>query len=855
MRLPSTLVLPRRATRARDSSLEQIANTFHTTFLCAGHRLGTARVGAGKMSLRSRSPSDGEVSSVDGEKVTKNASYRSSTSINNSARHSSSSRPTHHTGRRALMNDMSAHFTGYGNDRERSRSPFRRDRSGSRSPYRADRDGGREKRRRQDDHYGKGNSDPRRHKVYEDHNSSQQRGSYRDSHRDQERSEVPRRDRSRSPYRASAKMSSGQAGAGSEVARRASTSSTTHRESFPTARNGQTDAKSTNTRAEQPAAKSATVVEARLVSNGPAKARHDTDLGVSSEPAEEAAPPVKQLSEAELIEERRKKREAIRKKHAAASANESLLRSTLESNLPSNATTPHHDSSGQGSAPQSPPSSINSPRTPMDASFPGSPVSPASPAMITNTDLANPIQLEASDDFGQSAADYDPNHDTNEDRPDHKHQDLQDIANKDQQPAATAPAAPKKPADDFDMFADDDDDDMFAVKDTPAANGIPKEAKALDESLLDNWDYPDGHYRIINGELLDGRYAVEQQIGKGTFATVVRAKDAQTGKQVAIKIACRNDTMFKAGQKEMQFLNRLNEADPDDKKCIIRLLADFMHKGHLCLVFEGLEMDLRETLKKFGRDIGIRPEAIQVYARQMFLALLHMKNTEVLHADLKPDNILVSADKNMIKVCDFGTATLQQDAEITPYLVSRFYRAPEVIMGMEFDYAIDMWSIGCTLYELYTGRILFNGADNNGMLRVIQECRGKLPNRLIKKSQLAGNYFDEQFVFHGLERDKMTGNIIPKPMHFSQGVNGKDLKSRLSANIKKMDAAQLKLHSAFVDLLDKCLQLDPEKRIKPKDAIRHPFISGIRDAVPSKAKVTSAAVPKGFRPAAVQRAG
>ena len=736
------------------------------------------------------------------------------------------------------MHDMNAHFTEYGKDRDRSRSPFRRDRSGSRSPYRADRDSGREKRRRQDDHYGNGSSDSRRHKAYaesswtrlDDRRSGRPRADTRDS--------LGSRDRSRSPYRAvpndttrPVSKASAQAAAGSEATRT------------------QTQ---TSTEATGPSNLSA---KARSVLARVTRTDSGTNTMVYSEHAEEPVEPVRQLSEAELIEERRKKREAIRKKHAAAaSPGDSLLRATLESNLPSTATTPGNESSGTGPVPQSPPSSINSPRTPMDVSFPGSPVSPASPTVIADVDLANPIELDASDDNGQSAADYDPNQDMNEDRPDHKRQEQPENATNEQADKQSS-GAPKEPADDFDMFADDDDD-MFAATDAPAMTNAPKQAKALDESLLDNWDYPDGHYRIINGELLDQRYAVEQQIGKGTFATVVRATDSQTGKKVAIKIACRNDTMFKAGQKEMQFLNRLNEADPEDKKCIIRLLADFMHKGHLCLVFEGLEMDLRETLKKFGRDIGINPEAIQIYARQMFLALLHMKNMEVLHADLKPDNILVSSDNKLVKICDFGTATLQQDAELTPYLVSRFYRAPEVIMGMEFDYAIDMWSIGCTLYELYTGRILFNGSDNNNMLRVIQECRGKLPNRLIKKSQLAGNYFDEQFIFHGLERDKMTGNVVPKPMHFSQGVTGKDLKSRLSANTKKMDTNQLKLHSAFVDLLDKCLQLDPEKRIKPKDALRHPFVSGsTRESLaPAKAAKT-ASVPKGFRPAVVQRAG
>jgi serine/threonine-protein kinase PRP4 len=94
----------------------------------------------------------------------------------------------------------------------------------------------------------------------------------------------------------------------------------------------------------------------------------------------------------------------------------------------------------------------------------------------------------------------------------------------------------------FDMFAEDDDDDMFAPDGAVAKTTGHAEIRALDSSLLDNWDYPDGHYRIIIGELLDGRYAVQQQIGKGTFATVVRATDTKTGQDVAVKIACNNET-------------------------------------------------------------------------------------------------------------------------------------------------------------------------------------------------------------------------------------------------------------------------------------------------------------------------
>lgn len=111
-----------------------------------------------------------------------------------------------------------------------------------------------------------------------------------------------------------------------------------------------------------------------------------------------------------------------------------------------------------------------------------------------------------------------------------------------------------------------------------------------------------------------------------------------------------------------------------------------------------------------------------------------------------------------------GTAIDRSDAatahnEITPYLVSRFYRAPEIILGLPYDYAIDMWSIGCTLYELYTGKILFTGDSNNQMLRAIMEIRGKISPKLYRRGRLWNMHFDEMGNFVSQERDKILGKV------------------------------------------------------------------------------------------------
>lgn len=105
--------------------------------------------------------------------------------------------------------------------------------------------------------------------------------------------------------------------------------------------------------------------------------------------------------------------------------------------------------------------------------------------------------------------------------------------------------------------------------------------------------------------------------------------------------ACLPAGRFKAGQQEIVILRKLAGADPEDRRHCVRLILDFQYRGHLCLVFESLQMNLREVLKKFGRNIGISLKAVRTYATQLFLALKHLRNCGILHCDIKPDNMLV----------------------------------------------------------------------------------------------------------------------------------------------------------------------------------------------------------------------
>jgi serine/threonine-protein kinase PRP4 len=130
----------------------------------------------------------------------------------------------------------------------------------------------------------------------------------------------------------------------------------------------------------------------------------------------------------------------------------------------------------------------------------------------------------------------------------------------------------------------------------------------------------------------------------------------------------------------------------------------------------------------------------------------------------------VNETRNVLKICDLGTAIDKTDAatahmDLTPYLVSRFYRAPEIILGIPYDYAVDMWSIGCTLYEMYTGKILFAGDSNNQMLKAIMEIRGKFTPKLFKRGQLSPAHFDDKGQFVSIERDKVLGKVCYDSIH------------------------------------------------------------------------------------------
>ncbi|KAL3501697.1 hypothetical protein ACH5RR_036146 [Cinchona calisaya] len=371
-----------------------------------------------------------------------------------------------------------------------------------------------------------------------------------------------------------------------------------------------------------------------------------------------------------------------------------------------------------------------------------------------------------------------------------------------------------------DMFCDDIfGDSPASVRKTGKVEGLAIERSGLH----DNWDDAEGYYSYRLGEILDGWYEIIAAQGKGVFSTVVRAKDlkAKSGEsdEVAIKIIRNNETMLKAGNEELVILKKLVGADPEDKHRCVRFLSSFKYRNHLCLVFESLHMNLREVLKKFGRNIGLKLTAVRAYTKQLFIALKHLRNCGVLHCDIKPDNMLVNEAKNVLKLCDFGNAMFAGKNEITPYLVSRFYRAPEIILGLPYDHPMDMWSVGCCLFELYSGKVLFPGPTNNDMLRLHMELKGAFPKKMVRKAAFKDHHFDQGLNFLATEEDPVTKKAVRRAI---LNVKPKDFGTLILGS----PGEDPKMLANFKDLLEKIFMLDPDKRITVSQALSHPFITG-----------------------------
>uniref|UniRef100_A0A3B5R175 Protein kinase domain-containing protein n=1 Tax=Xiphophorus maculatus TaxID=8083 RepID=A0A3B5R175_XIPMA len=276
-------------------------------------------------------------------------------------------------------------------------------------------------------------------------------------------------------------------------------------------------------------------------------------------------------------------------------------------------------------------------------------------------------------------------------------------------------------------------------------------------------------YVVLQGKL--SVYHTEGFLGEGSYGTVVKCTKLDNEELVAVKVL-RKDC-FKEGKKEAKILRKILQLDPE-KNNLLKFIESFKYKGYLCLAFEILDVSVFDFIKSRGF-VPLSLSEIRVIAQQLLVALNALKSAGLVHADIKPDNIMFVNHRSQplkVKLIDFGLAVKVSKLWFVGTVQAIGYRAPEVILGLKMDESVDMWSLGCSLAYMYL----------DGM--------------------------DVQHFF-----TKLTD---------SSHCNLDDL---LKTRPRPMNPMEREDSLGFISLLKQMLLVDPEVRITPGDALSHRFIT------------------------------
>uniref|UniRef100_A0A3Q3FCF8 Protein kinase domain-containing protein n=1 Tax=Labrus bergylta TaxID=56723 RepID=A0A3Q3FCF8_9LABR len=313
-------------------------------------------------------------------------------------------------------------------------------------------------------------------------------------------------------------------------------------------------------------------------------------------------------------------------------------------------------------------------------------------------------------------------------------------------------------------------------------SGIPS-ADEVDEGVGGTPEYPWsslGHF-----------HKVEAFLGEGGFGVVAKCRNTITNKFVAIKVNKNAPEIYHQARQEIEILKQLRCLDPETCN-IVQWNGYFFLKMNICLNFELLDLSLYHYME--GTPEKTLPiTEVKDVLYQLSIALSHLSSIGIVHADLKPDNVMV-VDRHQkplrVKLIDFGLASRVSDCQPGMCVQTTWYRAPEVCLYSEFNEAIDMWSLGLTAAELAVGYPLYPGNMDYDVLSFIIATQGQLPDHVLDQGHATCDYFNH-------ERDGPQLN---------RGHNSD--------------------HGLLVDLIKKMMHLDQDQRIKPQEVLQHPFLTG-----------------------------
>ncbi|KAL0491010.1 mitogen-activated protein kinase [Acrasis kona] len=293
---------------------------------------------------------------------------------------------------------------------------------------------------------------------------------------------------------------------------------------------------------------------------------------------------------------------------------------------------------------------------------------------------------------------------------------------------------------------------------------------------------------------LPKRYEVTGAVGKGGYGTVVSAIDHKTKENVAIKKIVNLFEQDRNYQKrilrEIKILRHL--CGRDNIICLRDLVPppSFEEMKDVYIVTDLMDSDMDALL----RSRQFTDEAVRYFLFQILSGVKVMHSANIIHRDIKPKNILLDKKDYNMRICDFGLSRAI-DSEYpfsSKYVVSRWYRAPEVILYWDkLSKAIDIWSVGCILAEMLDGKVLFQGKDFNHQLSLILAVTGSPSEKELRGCKEGIAFYRQNYP-----------NKIPK---------------------RKLSDMYPKANPLAIKLLERMLEWDPERRITVEEALQHPY--------------------------------
>merc|ERR1711991_406168 len=314
------------------------------------------------------------------------------------------------------------------------------------------------------------------------------------------------------------------------------------------------------------------------------------------------------------------------------------------------------------------------------------------------------------------------------------------------------------------------------------------------------------HFTYImsdNSEAIDKhvlrKYDVQQKLGKGAYGIVWKAKEKKTGEIVALKKifdAFQNSTDSQRTFREIMFLQQL--AGHENIVELLNVLKADNDKD-IYLVFEFMETDLHAVIRA-----NILEDIHKQYIMyQLFKAIKWMHSANVLHRDIKPSNLLLNSDC-LMKLADFGLArsisdTTDDTAVLTDYVATRWYRAPEILLGStKYTKAVDMWSLGCIMGELLSGKPIYPGTSTMNQLDRIIEVSGR----------------------------PSPEDIAAIDAPYAQTM----LESLGDVKVRKLEDIFPNASADAIDLMQKLLDFSPVARYNIDQTLEHPFVGQFHNA-------------------------